>query len=217
MRLAFCAIAGAGAGYGALTGLSPMAFAEDAPTSAAGEGMDAIVDSALADSSAKAAASAAQAPASVLAGSRVLSVYNLHTDEKLEAVYFDKGAYVPDALAALNKLMRDHRTGETYPIDPKLLDLMVQLRGAVETQARYDLICGYRTPATNAALHSRSKEVAVNSLHMKGMAADIRIGGVALDHLQKAALALRGGGVGLYPVSDFVHVDVGSVRKWKGT
>lgn len=150
------------------------------------------------------------------AGPRSLTIHNLHTGEKLDALYFDKGAYVPDALGAVNKLMRDHRNGQLHPIDPKLLDLLVAVRGQVEASACYELICGYRSPATNAAMHAHSSQVASNSLHMKGMAADIRIGGVDLQHLRNAALALRVGGVGLYPVSDFVHLDVGPVRRWSG-
>lgn len=148
---------------------------------------------------------------------RTLVMHNLHTGEKLEALYWDKGAYVPDALEAVNKLMRDHRTGELHPIDPKLLDLLVTLHGRTEATACYELICGYRAPETNAAMHRKSRQVARNSLHIKGMAADVRIGGQPLAHLQKAALALRGGGVGLYPRSNFVHLDVGPVRQWRGT
>jgi uncharacterized protein YcbK (DUF882 family) len=148
---------------------------------------------------------------------RVLTMHNLHTGEKLEALYWDKGAYVPDALLAVNKLMRDHQTGEMHPIDPKLLDLLVALHGRTEATSCYELVCGYRTPQTNAAMHRKSRQVARNSLHMQGMAADVRIGGQPLGHLQKAALSLRGGGVGLYPRSDFVHLDVGPVRHWNGT
>jgi uncharacterized protein YcbK (DUF882 family) len=151
------------------------------------------------------------------AAPRALAIHNLNTGEKLEALYFDKGAYVPDALAAVNKLMRDRRTGAVHPIDPKLLDLLVVLRGQVEASACYELICGYRSPATNASMHAKSRQVAKNSLHPMGMAADIRIAGLDVRHLHNAALALRGGGVGLYPVSNFVHLDVGPVRHWQGT
>ncbi len=148
---------------------------------------------------------------------RTLAMHNLNTGEKLVALYWDRGAYVPDALDAVNKLMRDHRTGEQHPIDPKLLDLLVALHGRTEATACYELICGYRAPETNAAMHRESRQVASNSLHIQGMAADVRIGGQSLAHLQKAALSLRAGGVGLYPRSDFVHLDVGPVRHWRGT
>lgn len=148
---------------------------------------------------------------------RTITMHNLNTGQKLEALYWDRGAYVPDALDAVNKLMRDHRTGAQYPIDPKLLDLLVTLHARTEATVCYELICGYRAPETNAAMHRKSRQVASNSLHVQGMAADVRIGGQPLATLQKAALALRGGGVGLYPRSDFVHLDVGPVRQWKGS
>ena len=214
-------------GLGVLAGSSALslveAFAQTAPVSNSAEGMDDIVQKALSDADpvAPAAPVAEVAPEAVptvaAVITRVISLHNLHTDEKLEAVYFDKGVYVPDALQALNKLMRDHRTNAVYSIEPKLFDLLVKVRGAVDSKGCFEVISGYRCPVTNAALHAKSAEVAVHSLHTKGMASDVRIGDVQLDHLQKAALALRGGGVGLYPVSDFVHVDVGPVRQWKGT
>ena len=223
-------------GLGVLAGSSAVglveAFAQTAPVSTSAEGMDDIVQKAMNEPPADPATPAepAAAPATPVADAapdavptvaasitRVISLHNLHTDEKLEAVYFDKGVYVPDALQALNKLMRDHRTNAVYSIDPKLFDLLVKVRGAVDSKGCFELISGYRCPVSNAALHAKSAEVAVHSLHTKGMASDVRIGDVQLDHLQKAALALRGGGVGLYPVSDFVHVDVGPVRQWKGT
>lgn len=154
---------------------------------------------------------------SAAAEPRNLVLHNLHTGEKLDALYWDDGAYVPDALQAVNKVLRDHRTNEQHVIEPRLLDLMHTLHGKVEGQREIEVICGYRAPATNAAMHAHSKQVAANSLHIKGMAVDMRIDGVQLVNLQKAALALRGGGVGIYPKSNFVHVDVGAVRHWQGT
>jgi uncharacterized protein YcbK (DUF882 family) len=149
---------------------------------------------------------------------RELAFHNLHTGERLQALYWDKGAYVPDALAAVNKVLRDHNNGQEHAIDARLLDLLSTLSGKLDAKsAPYQVICGYRSPATNAALHSRSEQVAAHSLHMSGMAIDIRIDGVELAHLQKAALDLKDGGVGIYPRSDFVHVDVGRVRRWQGT
>ena len=145
---------------------------------------------------------------------RQLSLVNLHTGEKLAATYFEGGRYVPDALAALDRVLRDHRTGEVHPMAPGLLDLVAGLAGQVGRPGAVQVISGYRSPASNAALHANSSGVATRSLHMQGMAMDIRIPGVSLARLRDTALALGRGGVGYYPDSDFVHVDVGKVRQW---
>lgn len=145
---------------------------------------------------------------------RKVAFHNLHTGEELEAVYWDQGDYVPDALHAVNHVLRDYRTGDIHPIEPRLLDLLDTLSAHVETRAPFQVISGYRSPKTNAMLHARSHGVAEHSLHMKGMAIDIRLQDVDLERLHQAALSMRSGGVGYYPSSDFVHVDVGPVRRW---
>jgi uncharacterized protein YcbK (DUF882 family) len=155
-------------------------------------------------------AGAAEVPA------RSLSLFNLHTGEALKATFFEGGVYVPDAMSALDHLLRDFRTGTVHPMAPGLLDLVATLTDRLETRGTVHVISGYRSPQTNAALHARSSGVAAHSLHMDGMAMDIRIPGVQLDHLRDAALSLQRGGVGYYPGSDFVHVDVGRVRRWGG-
>ena len=148
------------------------------------------------------------------AGPKSLSLLNLHTGERLKATFFEDGAYVPDALAAMDHLLRDFRTGDVHPIAPGLFDLITAVQGRLETDQTVHVISGYRSPHTNAMLHARSDGVASGSLHMKGEAMDIRIPGVELAHLRAAALDLKRGGVGYYPASDFVHVDVGRVRRW---
>jgi len=148
---------------------------------------------------------------------RRLAFANLHTGETLEAAYWESGAYIPGALAAVNHLLRDFRTGEVHAIEPGLLDLLVSLSGQTGVPAPYQVISGYRSPATNAMLHAESGQVAVKSLHMEGKAIDIRVEGMDLGYLRDAALSLSTGGVGYYPVSGFVHVDVGEVRNWSGT
>jgi uncharacterized protein YcbK (DUF882 family) len=147
---------------------------------------------------------------------RQVALHNLHTGESLQAVYWEDGRYVPDALAAVNRVLRDFRTGDQHMMDPGLLDLLDTLHGKVESKAPFQVISGYRSPRTNAMLHGHSDGVASKSLHMQGMAMDIRVEGVALDHLHKAALDIGRGGVGFYPTSNFVHVDVGRVRRWNG-
>ena len=145
---------------------------------------------------------------------RTLSFDNLHTGERLKLDYWVQGDYVPDALASINHLLRDFRTGDVHAIEPNLLDLLVMVRQRLETTAALAVISGYRSPKTNATLHEASSGVASQSLHMQGMAIDIRIPGRPLAAVHKTALEMQAGGVGYYPKSDFVHVDVGRVRRW---
>jgi len=148
---------------------------------------------------------------------RRLAFNNLHTGETLDVAYWENGAYVPDALSAVDHVLRDHRNNEVHRIDPVLLDLLTTLSRRVDAGPRFEVISGYRSPATNAILHAESSEVAKSSLHTVGMAIDIRMAGLDLSYLRSAALSLDLGGVGYYPTSDFVHVDVGRVRRWSGT
>ncbi|WP_165186360.1 DUF882 domain-containing protein [Caulobacter soli] len=150
-------------------------------------------------------------------GPRWLKLHNIHTQEKLEAVYYEKGEYVPDAVQALDKVLRDYRTGDVYSMHPELFDTLSTLAEKTETKSHFQVISGYRSPKTNAMLHERSGQVAKRSLHMDGKAMDVYLEDVALDRLRAAALDLGRGGVGYYPVSNFVHVDVGPVRRWSGS
>lgn len=145
---------------------------------------------------------------------RKLSFYNTHTEETLDAAYCVRGLYCPDALQDINRILRDHRTGEVAPIDPGLLDLLHALSRRVGTRSPFHIISGYRSPVTNANLRDRSRNVARYSLHMAGKAVDIRLPDCDLGSLRRAALDLKRGGVGFYPGSNFVHVDVGRVRFW---
>lgn len=145
---------------------------------------------------------------------RALTVENLHTGEKCKATFWEQGRYNPDALAELNTIMRDHRTGDVFAIDENLYDALYVLASVVEAKPRFQLISGYRSPKTNAQLRTNSNGVAKKSYHMRGMASDIRAQGVEIHQLHKAAKALKVGGVGLYEKSNFVHVDVGPVRYW---
>ena len=149
-----------------------------------------------------------------VANARSLSFSNLHTGEKLAVEYWTDGQYVPDALSAINHVLRDYRSGEAHAIDYKLLDLLVMLRRQIGSSAPFSVISGYRSPATNKAMHEHSAGVAAHSLHMEGMAIDIRLADCALSNLHDAARAMRAGGVGYYPELDFVHVDVGRIRYW---
>ncbi len=154
-----------------------------------------------------------------LAGSQVRRafIHNLHTGESLNAVYWESGRYVPDALAAAMRVMRDWRNGQEHAMDPRLFDVLHAVQQKLGVNKPVQLVSGYRSPATNKMLHAESGQVAAHSQHLLGKASDIRIEGVALANLHRAALSLNAGGVGFYPQSDFVHVDVGPVRQWAGT
>jgi len=145
---------------------------------------------------------------------RALSFYNVHTGENLKTIYFENGRYVPGALLEVNYFFRDFRANQVKAIDPQLLDLLHRIYRALDTSQPFNLISGYRSPATNAWLASQSEGVAHHSLHMYGMASDVNVQGRSLALLDAVALAMRRGGVGYYPRSDFVHVDTGRVRRW---
>lgn len=148
---------------------------------------------------------------------RSLSFNCINTGEQLKTVdYWIEGEYVPDALAAINGAMRDFMSGQICPIAPTLLDALHQIGRKLETDCRFELVCGYRSPETNAKLSRMYSGVAPHSLHMTGQAADIALPGRALRDVHEAALALQAGGVGFYPNEDFVHIDVGRLRRWIG-
>ena len=148
--------------------------------------------------------------------SRALAFNNLHTGESCAVTYWENGAYVPQSLATIQHVLRDHRNNEEHAMDPALLDLLSVLHAKLETNQPYEIISGYRSPESNAAMHARSNGVASHSMHMEGKATDIRVAGRALVQVHATALAMGLGGVGYYPTSDFVHVDSGRVRQWQG-
>jgi uncharacterized protein YcbK (DUF882 family) len=148
------------------------------------------------------------------AATRALTFHHTHTGERLSVEYFTRGSYIPDALAAIDRHLRDFRTGEEHVIEPALLDLLHRLRLATGSARPFEVISGYRSPKTNQMLREKSTGVAASSLHMAGKAIDIRVADVKLAALRAAAIDLRAGGVGYYPESQFVHVDTGRVRMW---
>jgi uncharacterized protein YcbK (DUF882 family) len=160
----------------------------------------------------------ALAPVPVLANldrvPRVAALHHLHTGERVVLTYYANGRYEPGALAEIDHLLRDFRTGEVHPISPALLDWLHALRTDSGVHAPYEVICGYRSPRTNAALRGAGHGVAVRSLHLQGMAIDVRLPGRSVGQLRQAAWAAPRGGVGYYPDDGFVHLDVGRVRRW---
>ncbi|HZS85635.1 MAG TPA: DUF882 domain-containing protein [Stellaceae bacterium] len=155
-------------------------------------------------------ASAAYRPLAV----RTVALDNLHTGERVKTAFWENGRYLPEALREIDWVLRDHRTDEVRAIDPDLLDLLWHLQQKLRARDAFQVISGYRSPATNAMLAATTDGVAQNSLHTRGMAIDIRVPGRSLVKVHRAALDLGLGGVGYYPRSDFVHVDVGRVRRW---
>lgn len=145
---------------------------------------------------------------------RILAMHNLHTGEETEVVYWRDGRYSDAALADLNQLLRDHRSGEVHEMDPQLFDQIYLLQRQLGIECPYQIISGYRSPTTNALLRSQSNGVAKRSLHMQGRAIDLRLPGCKLSHLRETALSMKAGGVGYYPKSNFVHLDTGRVRFW---
>ncbi|RPH62304.1 MAG: DUF882 domain-containing protein [Burkholderiales bacterium] len=144
-----------------------------------------------------------------------LAFVNTHTGEKLDVVYREGQRYLTDAIAEIDRVLRDHRSGEVYPIDRGLLDQLDRLGVLLGTGAKpVHVISGYRSPATNAKLAARSGGVATRSLHMSGRAIDIRMPGVSLATVHRAAMTMQAGGVGFYSRSDFVHLDTGRPRSW---
>jgi uncharacterized protein YcbK (DUF882 family) len=156
----------------------------------------------------------AEAVADVLSNERRLSVYNLHSKEDFNSVYWSNGEYIPEALNDINYIFRDHYNGVAKPIDKDLIDLLFVIHKGLKSTEPFHLISGYRTVGTNRFLRKRNKKVARNSLHMYGMAADIRLPDRDLRVLRREAYELKLGGVGYYPKGDFVHLDIGRVRYW---
>jgi uncharacterized protein YcbK (DUF882 family) len=148
------------------------------------------------------------------AGHRLV-LYNTHTGERINVVYRRGEEYVPGALAQLDYFLRDHWTGEVRHFDPRLYDTLEELAAAVgHPDGEIDIVCGYRSAASNASLRERTAGVAKNSLHIQAEAIDLRMPGVSTSLLREAALRLHRGGVGYYPHSDFIHVDTGRPRQW---
>ncbi len=145
---------------------------------------------------------------------KTLALQNTTTGDSLNVTYFEKGRYLPDALHEINHLYRDHLTDEIHPVDTALLDQLHDLQANLGIKKPIHVICGYRSPFTNAHLRRNSRGVARNSLHMEGRAIDIRIAGIDSRTIRDAALSMARGGVGYYPGSNFVHLDTGDFRTW---
>ena len=145
---------------------------------------------------------------------RRLAFHSTHTAENIDVVYRIGNDYIPESLAQIDRVLRDHRNNEIYPMRIELLDLLHTLSMTLDVETAFHVISGYRSPATNAVLAAQSEGVAKHSLHIEGKAIDIRLPSCELSDLRRAAIALKLGGVGDYPRLNFVHVDIGRVRYW---
>jgi uncharacterized protein YcbK (DUF882 family) len=154
--------------------------------------------------------------APVGAAVRHLTLHSLHTDEVLDLDYRCGESYLPGAMTRIAQVLRDFRTGEQHDMDPALMDRLHELAAALGADPVFSVISGYRSAQTNALLRSRSSGVAQRSLHMDGRAIDVRLRGVGCAELAACAQGLARGGVGFYRRSDFVHLDTGAVRTWRG-
>lgn len=148
------------------------------------------------------------------ADARQLSFYHTHTQQSLDVVYYENGKYVDSALNEINRFLKDFRTGDIAEMDPKLLDILHDVRNELGSNEAYEVISAYRSPKTNEMLRSKSGGVARNSQHVLGNAIDVRLRGVPIEDLRDIALDMKRGGVGYYQQSDFVHMDTGRVRRW---
>lgn len=153
-------------------------------------------------------------PSATASAQRYLGLHNIHTGENLSCVYWRQGDYDPTAITQVDRLLRDHRTGEIRSIDPALLDQLDAIAQRLQVAPEFHVISGFRSDRTNEALRSRSGNVARRSYHLLGQAVDIRMPNVPIGRLHQTALALRRGGVGLYRQRDFIHIDTGPVRTW---
>ncbi|MBN8521218.1 MAG: DUF882 domain-containing protein [Alphaproteobacteria bacterium] len=147
-------------------------------------------------------------------GVRRISFRNQHTGEIFSGVYRVGDKYLPDAFDKINVVLRDFRSDEIFPIDPRVIDIIYSVHQMTGRSDPYEVLSGYRCPKTNKQLRSNSEGVAKNSLHMTGQAIDLRMPGYSSYNIRSLAVSLKAGGVGYYPKSDFVHMDSGIVREW---
>lgn len=147
---------------------------------------------------------------------RRVRMYSGRTGESIDTIYWIEGEYIPEVLKELNHFMRDWRTDQTHTMDPRTVDILAASHRLLDVSEPFTLLSGYRSPQTNAMLRSKSRGVARHSLHMEGMAADLRLKSRSVGQMARAAEACASGGVGRYSGSNFVHMDCGPIRHWGG-
>ncbi len=152
--------------------------------------------------------------APLVGGVRRIALHNINTNERFDGVYWADGAYRADALKRLDVLLRDHRAKQVCRFDPRLFDALARVHQTLDSDEPFRVVCGFRSRRTNAMARRRSRGVAKESYHTRGMAVDVMLPDVELKAIAEVAKGLGAGGVGYYPRSGFVHIDVGPVRTW---
>lgn len=147
---------------------------------------------------------------------RRIRLRSTRTGEAVDTIYWVEGQYIPEALSEISWFMRDWRENELIQYDRRNIDILAATLRLMDTDEAYHVVSGYRSPATNRMLSRRSNGVAQNSYHMRGMAADLKLSSRSIHQMAKAAEACNAGGVGKYGRSNFVHMDCGPVRTWRG-
>lgn len=147
-------------------------------------------------------------------GAWKVNIKHAHTGERFSGVYRVGDKYLPDVFEKLNYMLRDYKTDEAFPMDPRVLDIASMVQAKTRRKDPLQILSAYRCPKTNAAMRARRGGVAKNSFHMYGQALDIRMPGYSTRALREHARGLKAGGVGFYPRSDFIHIDTGQVRSW---
>lgn len=145
---------------------------------------------------------------------RIIALHSRWSDENFVGPFFERGKYVPDALTEINHLFRDRHNNDVHQIDVRLLDLLYDFKQRTGYRSSFELVCGYRSAATNRKLRKKNRNVAKESRHIVGQAVDVRFYGLGVDEAREIALAMKAGGVGYYPRQNFIHLDVGPVRSW---
>ena len=145
---------------------------------------------------------------------RSIHMRSTRSGETLNTIYWIEGQYINPALKEINWFMRDWRENKAVTMDRRTSDVIAAAHKRLDSSEAVMMLSGYRSPRTNAMLRSKSRRVAKDSYHIKGMATDFRIPSRSVSQIAKAALASRTGGVGKYYGSNFVHVDSGPIRTW---
>jgi uncharacterized protein YcbK (DUF882 family) len=145
-----------------------------------------------------------------------LDLHNLHTGERLHVQFRNAAGFIQSALNRLDRLLRDHRSGQHRSMDPQLYALLAELAAAARAEPRYEIISGFRSAETNEKLRANGGGQAKNSQHIVGKAIDVRLKGVPTERVRDLAVAMKRGGVGWYRKSNFVHIDTARVRYWEG-